>query len=137
MPTKRFPEGVEIYLPNKYKDLKVKRKVPKGGPVPNKVGRVVMNFYFHDPQTNDKYVGDLTVKDDDGNIIDTARLLVKYTVEDDDRAANANRNLELRYDPGTGWVPIPNVIAKIPHGNGFGGVWIVEIHRDPAVGWFP
>ncbi len=125
--TKKFPEGVEIYLPDDYKHLKVKR-LAKPQPT-SEIGRVVMNFHFYNPlDKNKKHKGTFT---------DPVTLLVEYTSKDEERAAAKDANPELRYDSGSGWTTFTDV-TLIPHGKDFGGVGIVDLPDwDPAVGWFP
>ena len=126
MTKKKFPEGVEITLPTKYQHLTVKR-LAKGKPKPGKVGRVVMNFEFHDPKTKKKHKKKFTKP---------LKLLVRYKAKDEKRAGGADK-LKLRYDRGTGWQSFKNVKMK-HYGKNKSGYGEVEFTNwDPAVGWFP
>ncbi len=126
MSKKTFPEGVEITLPEKYKHLTVKR-LPKGKPIPGKVGRVVMNFEFQDPKIKKKHKKKFTKP---------LKLLVRYTAADEKRAGGAE-NLKLRNDRGGGWKNFNNV-KMTHHGKNKGGFGKVDFTNwDPGVGWFP
>jgi hypothetical protein len=124
--TKKFPEGVEIHLPDKYKHLTV-RRFPKGK-LPNGVsGRIVMNFDFYNPTSKKKHKKKFTK---------AVAMLVRYKKKDEIRA-NGFENLILKYKAGHGWKDF-KPFKIISHGKNFGGVGIVEFTDwDPAVGWFP
>jgi hypothetical protein len=124
--TKKYPEGMEITLPVKYKHLTVKR-LPKGNPQPGKVGRIVMNFEFRDPASKKKHKKKFTKP---------IKMRVYYNAKDEKRAGEG-KNLKLRYDRGSGWQTFKNVKMK-HYGKGKGGYGEVEFTDwDPGVGWFP